>query len=187
MDKRKTMIRFFTVADYQEEERWLREQHRKGWRLVKTIPPCVYIFEACQPAEVVYRLDYKNNTESGEYLQLFRDYGWEYFNSCMGWLYFRRPLLETDTEQDTEIFSDDGSRINTVNHILNTRMLPLLLVFFACLLPTFIRNINGSMPAATGLTIVLAVLVVIYLYLFVHCGRKLYQLRKQYKESAWKQ
>ena len=30
---RKTMLRFFTIADYEEEELWLREQHRSGWRL----------------------------------------------------------------------------------------------------------------------------------------------------------
>ena len=28
MSNRKTMIRFFTIADYEEEEIWLREQHK---------------------------------------------------------------------------------------------------------------------------------------------------------------
>ena len=30
------------------------------------------------PEEVIYRLDYKNNAETSNYFQLFRDYGWEY-------------------------------------------------------------------------------------------------------------
>ena len=34
-----------------------------GWKLVKMIPPCFFIFEKCTPAEVAYRLDYKNNSE----------------------------------------------------------------------------------------------------------------------------
>ena len=31
----KTVIRFFTVADFQEEEKWLREQSKKGLKLLK--------------------------------------------------------------------------------------------------------------------------------------------------------
>ena len=84
MGNRKTKIRYFTIADY-EEEIWLREQHQNGWE------------------DVVYRLDYKNNKENGDYFQIFKDYGWEYFNRCVGWLYFRIPVSNTDTEQDSEI------------------------------------------------------------------------------------
>ena len=34
MSNRKTMIRFFTIADYEEEEIWLREQHKKGMFII---------------------------------------------------------------------------------------------------------------------------------------------------------
>lgn len=180
MSDRKTLIRFFTIADYEEEELWLRAQHRSGWKLEKTVLPCFYIFESCTPEDVVYRLDYKNNTESGDYLQLFQDYGWEYFNRCMGWLYFRKPVSETDTEQDHEIFSDDTSRIDMISHIVNTRMLPLLVIFFACLLPNFIKSIDGGVPSMDAYTVMLAVLLLLYLYLFVHCGVKLRMLRNKY-------
>ena len=94
MSETKTMIRFFTIADYEDEEIWLREQHRKGWKLQRMIVPCFYIFEACTPEDVIYRLDYRNNEEDSEYLQLFRDYGWEQFARCMGWLYFRKSASE---------------------------------------------------------------------------------------------
>ena len=60
MNNKKTVIRFFTIADYEDEEIWLHNQHMSGWKLVKMIPPCFYIFEKCTPAEVAYRLDYKN-------------------------------------------------------------------------------------------------------------------------------
>lgn len=63
MNDRKTVIRFFTIADYEEEEVWLHDQHKNGWKFLKMIPPCFYIFEKCVPDDVVYRLDYKNNTE----------------------------------------------------------------------------------------------------------------------------
>ena len=115
MSETKTMIRFFTIADYEDEEIWLREQHRKGWKLQRMIVPCFYIFEACTPEDVIYRLDYRNNEEDSEYLQLFRDYGWEQFARCMGWLYFRKSASEIESEEDGEIFSDDASRVELVD------------------------------------------------------------------------
>lgn len=177
MSERKTWVRFFTIADYEEEEQWLRAQHKSGWKLVKTVMPCFYIFERCTPEDVVYRLDYRNTAVSGDYLQIFRDYGWEYFNSCMGWLYFRKSVAETDAEQDSEIFSDDVSRLDMLSHVINTRMLPLLLVFLCCLLPNFLRS---SDEPTSPVFIAFAVLMLLYLYLFAHCGRKLRRLRKKY-------
>jgi hypothetical protein len=107
MNNKKTVIRFFTIADYEDEEIWLHNQHMSGWKLVKMILPCFYIFEKCTPAEVAYRLDYKNNSETSNYFQIFRDYGWECICRCVGWLYFRKPLTEMDSERDGEIFSDN--------------------------------------------------------------------------------
>ena len=53
MNNKKTVIRFFTIADYEDEEIWLHNQHMSGWKLVKMIPPCFYIFEKCTPAKQV--------------------------------------------------------------------------------------------------------------------------------------
>lgn len=183
MNDKKTVIRFFTISDYEEEEVWLREQHKSGWKMVRMVVPCFYIFERCTPEDVIYRLDYKNNTESGDYFQIFQDYGWEYFARCSGWLYFRKPVSETDTEQDGEIFSDEKSRVEMVNHIVKTRMLPLLIIFFTCLLPNLIRSVDSGDPFSDVLTAVFSVLLVLYLYLFVHCGRKLHILKKKYGEQ----
>ena len=72
MNSKKTVIRFFTIADYEEEEVWLHNQHKNGWKLLRMIPPCFYIFEKCAPEDVAYRLDYKNSTETGDYFQAFR-------------------------------------------------------------------------------------------------------------------
>lgn len=76
MNSKKTVIRFFTIADYEEEEIWLRNQHKNGWKLSRMIPPCFFLFEKCIPEDVTYRLDYKNNGETGSYFQIFKDYGW---------------------------------------------------------------------------------------------------------------
>lgn len=177
---RKVMVRFFTIADYEEEEVWLRRQHERGWKLVRTVLPCFFVFESCAPQDVVYRLDYKNNTENSDYFQIFQDYGWEYFNRCMGWLYFRKPLSEADTEKDAEIFSDDSSRLDMVEQIVKTRMLPLLIIFLCCVLPNFLRSMEESGAISNAFTVVFTVLLALYLYLFLHCGLKLQRLRKKY-------
>lgn len=100
---RKVKLRFFTIADY-EEENWLRAQHKKGLRLVKIFPPCGFVFETCRPEDVIYRLDYRNGRQNREYMQLFQDYGWEHFGRCLGWMYFRKPAAELEAENDGEIF-----------------------------------------------------------------------------------
>ena len=97
MSECKTVLRFFTIADYEEEEQWLHQQHSRGWKLVKMIPPCFYRFEKCQPEDVVYRLDYQNGQENGNYFQMFHDYGWEYLGQCVGKEAIRRtaPCFRT--------------------------------------------------------------------------------------------
>ena len=169
MNNRKTVIRFFTIADYEEEEVWLHNQHKNGWKLSRMIPPCFYIFEKCTPKDVAYRLDYKNNAETSNYFQIFRDYGWEYIGRCVGWLYFRKPSSETDTEQDGEIFSDNESRIDMINHVVKTRL--------------FFRSIETSDPLATVFTVFFAVMTLLYLYLLIYCGLKLRKLRKKYRND----
>lgn len=182
MNEKKNMIRYFAIADFEEEETWLCEQHRKGWKLVDTTLPCFYHFESCPPENVVYRLDYQNAEQGDDYLQLFRDYGWEYFNSCAGWLYFRKPVSDTEPEEDAEIFSDDSSRLDLLDNVFRTRMLPLLLIFVCCLLPSFMRSINNGSIVSNVLTAILGFLTVLYIWLLVYCGVKLRRLREKYGE-----
>lgn len=180
MNNRKTAIRYFTIADHEEEEVWLRDQHKNGWKLSRMIPPCFYVFEQCTPEDVVYRLDYENNAESANYFQMFRDYGWEYIGRCVGWLYFRKPLSEMGSEQDGEIFSDSESRIAMINHVIKTRLLPILVIFLCCVLPNFFASIATSDPVAAAFTVLFALMTLLYLYLLIHCGLKLRRLKKKY-------
>lgn len=183
MNSKKTVIRFFTIADYEEEEVWLHNQHKNGWKLLRMIPPCFYIFEKCAPEDVAYRLDYKNGTETGDYFQLFRDYGWEYIGRCVGWLYFRKTVSETKSEQDGEIFSDNESRIDVIDHVVKTRLLPISIIFLCCVIPNFIRSMDMDDPLANVFTIFFTVMTLLYSYLLTHCGLKLRKLRKKYRDD----
>lgn len=114
---------------------------------------------------------------------MFKDYGWECFNSCMGWLYFRKPISETDGEQDAEIFSGDVSRVDMINHIFKTRMIPLLIILWCCVIPNYFRSLKTDDSFANAFSIVFTVLWIVYLYLIVYCGVKLGRLRKKMKEN----
>ena len=176
MAEKKTMIRFFTIADYEEEEEWLREMHKNGWKLTRTALPCFYFFEKCEPEDVVYRLDYKNGTQDSEYMQMFKDYGWEYLNECMGWLYFRKSAA---SDGDMEIFSDDASRVEMIGKIVKTRLLPLAVIFLCCVMPNITGNVLRG-KAGIVISIIFLCLFALYLYLFLHCGLKFRRLKKKY-------
>jgi hypothetical protein len=180
MSERKLKIHFFTIADYQEEERWLRAQHQKGWKLVKMTPPCFFTFEQCQPEDVIYRLDFKNQA-TGDYMQMYEDFGWEYAGKCVGWLYFRKPASQVDTEKEGELFSDNESKVDMVSHILKRRMLPILIIFLCCVIPQTERALNGE--GGVGFLIFWLVLLAIYLYILLHCGLKLLRLKREYKDG----
>lgn len=55
----RVLFRFMTVTDYEEEEQFLREQHKEGWKLCKYLLPGFYFFDQCEPEDVVYRLDFE--------------------------------------------------------------------------------------------------------------------------------
>ena len=182
MAETKTVVRFFTIADFEEEEAWLREQHNCGWKLTNA-SFFLFTFERCEPEDVVYRLDYKNGETDEDYFQLFRDYGWEYFNQFAGWLYFRKPVAEVETEADGEIFSDSLSRVEMVQHVVKTRMLPLLVLFLCCVLPNLIRSIYGDFPSSRLFSVLFGIMFVLYCYLITYCGIKLARLRRKYTEQ----
>ena len=181
---RKTFINFFTIADYAEEEIWLREMSRSGWRLAKMTPPCFYTFESCEPEDVIYRLDFKNNMETDEYMKMADDFGWEYCGACVGWLYFRKSAAEAEAEGDSELFSDNASKTEQISKIIRKRMVPLFIIFLCAVIPNFVRAISGQFDADFwgvffgGFFIIM---FVIYVWLLTHCSLKLKKLKDEYQ------
>ena len=185
---RKTMIRFFTIADYEDEELWLSEMHRSGWKLAGITIPCFYHFESCKPEDVIYRLDFKNGTQTPEYLQMLGDFGWECVQSsrASGWVYFRKPALEAETQEDGELFSDDESRVELVTKLVKTRVWPLIITFLCCVIPNLLNSMNGLYGgfANTFFTWFFGIMFVIYVYLLLHCGLKLKKIREKYSNKG---
>ncbi len=179
---RKTVFRFFTIADYEDEEIWLRRQHQSGWKMVKMTPPGFYTFESCYPQDVIYRIDFKNNQESMEYMQMLSDFGWECYTKSVGWLYFRKPAAAARSDGEDELFSENESRVEMANHIVRTRLLPLCIIFLCCVIPNMINSFSGVLgPASDAFAIFFGVMFVIYIYLIVYNSVKLRKIKNKYQ------
>ena len=129
---------------------------------------------------MVYRLDYfgAENGDKETYIQMFRDYGWEYLFDRFGWSYFRKEVKEGE---DVEIFSDNQSRLNLVEKVIKTRMLPILIMFLCCMVP---QVPNVLFRFELGLKIFWFVLFGLYMYLVIHCGLGLLRMKKKYETAA---
>ena len=183
MAKTITKFRIFTIADYIEEQKWLEEQHKKGWKLVKFIPPFLFKFEECEPDNFYYQLDFKNEKASSDYIGIFNDYGWEYCGSCFGWNYFRKPEKLVENESEKEIFSDNESRLDMISHIYKTRMIPLLVVFLTIIMPNVVRGINNHSGAGrNAIYYMFLVLFIVYVMIIGYCGRKLNKIKNDNKK-----
>ena len=185
---RKTIFRFYTIADYDEEAVFLNARHREGWKLVGVTFLGFYHFEACEPEDVSYQLDFPDEppADNAYYLQMFQDYGWEYICEFNGWSYFRKP--RSQGEELPSIFSDSRSRLELIDRVFQRRMVPLLVIFFLLLLPQLITQIqfldSGNLhPDSFVLTILFSLLLLLYLYVFIRFARKRYLLNREERQD----
>lgn len=159
----KTAWKYFSIFDYEKEQDYLRQMHRDGWRLTHITGLGAYHFESCAPEDVVYRLDYNEDsrTQHDTYVQLFRDCGWDYVQDFFGYSYFRKPAADCDGHED--IFCDDASRLQMMERVFKARLRPLLVLFFALILPQAIIQLNlGNHLLATFYIALLATYLVIF-------------------------
>lgn len=182
MSKTKTVFRYFMIMDYEKEAEFLREMHKKGWRFVRVCNLGFYEFEACEPEDVVYQLDYNPEglKHQNEYLQMFKDCGWEYLQDFVGYSYFRKPVAQMDG--DEAIFCDDESRMDMIKRVGKGRIIPLVALFCCCVIPELLSAVMGNFEndAMTKLIIILlGIVVVLYSINFVQFGIKYYEFKKK--------
>ncbi len=166
--KVKKQFRYFTIFEYEKEQEYLRKMHRSGWKLVKVSGFGMYHFEECPPEDVVYQLDYNQDglAHKDEYVKMFEDCGWEYIQDYVGYSYFRKAVSDDGTAE--EIFCDDESRLQMMQRVLKGRMVPLLVLFFALMLPLFIMTLSRHEYIQAGCAgIVLLLYVVIFIEFLV--------------------
>lgn len=137
--KTKKTFKLFTIFGYEKEQTYLREMHRSGWKFMKVSIPGIYHFEKCDPEDVVYQLDYNQEglAHKEEYVQMFRDCGWEYLQDCCGYSYFRKSASEANGAE--EIFCDDHSRAQMLERVFKGRLLPMPFLFIVSILQFYLN------------------------------------------------
>ena len=163
----KKMHRFFSLADFKDEEQFLMEQHRNGWKFLGS-GGFTYRFEACEPEEYIYQLDY-NDEENDEssYLAIYEDYGWEYLMKLNSFYYFRKK--KSESAEENQIFSDNTSKAERCKKILKRQAI-LLTTFFTVLLCCFIIPLTSSSGAkwsSVAFRTIMTIFICIYVLIFL--------------------
>jgi hypothetical protein len=158
--------------DDEKEEAWLREMANQGLHLKSVNGPGIYTFEQGSPRDVAYRLDYPDTNKDYEnYLQLFRDSGWEHVSQISGWQYFRKDVVDGEAP---EIFSDNESKAKKYQRIM------FLLVL---LLPIFIVDLNILSKRSGTFMRILSFAMVFFLiffsYAIIRLWRRIEELKKK--------
>ena len=159
--------KYFTIFNHEKEEKYLRDQHKAGWKFIKVTGLGVYHFEKCRPEDVVYQLDYNQEglKNKQEYIRMFADCGWDYIQDYVGYSYFRKPA--SDMNGDEGIFCDQSSRVAMMERVYKGRLVPLLVIFSACLLPQFVLNLSGGRYALAAL---MGGILAVYVAFFGYCA-----------------
>lgn len=180
MPERKTELRIFTIADWEKEERYLRKRHREGWKFVKVGLPGIYHFEKCVPADVVYQLDYNQEglAHKDEYVQMFRDCGWEYIQDFGGYSYFRKPVSQMQGEEE-EIFCDDASRLDMMRRVFAGRYLSVFIILVLLILPNLAAQFRCADADAPVLLALFLILLALYGWVTAMFGYRYWKLRKR--------
>ena len=165
----KTIVRknkWFWPWQDEAEEAWLREMSRQGWHLSDLRLPISFIFESGEPVDFVYRLDYPahSKTDKEDYLQLFKDAGWEFIKESSGWFYFRQPA---QPGQELEIYTDAESKITKYQ-----RLLLFTLIIMSSLIVSLITTRGGI------LFFIILPLLLLWLYIFFNLMNRINQLKR---------
>ena len=168
-------FKWFTIVEWEKEQNWLSEMHARGWRFEGVKFPGIYSFSRCEPEDVVYQLDYNQDSAAnkGEYIRMFADCGWDYIQDYVGYSYFSKPAGAMNGEE--EIFSDDRSRLAMLKRVYKRRLLPLLVLFGAVVVPQFVFHLwNGRyfLAAFMGAILLLYIAVFAYSAAFYHKQQK---------------
>ena len=149
-----------------------------GYHLSSIGLPGFYEFTLGKPVSYVYRMDYQlfHKKDRTEYLQLFKDAGWEYLGEMSAWQYFRKEAVPGAL---TEIYTDADSKIAKNKRIITyMSIFCLILAVLAVNIPGGILK-NESYPwwSYIPLAIVISVITLL-LYAIVRLVFRIRQLNR---------
>jgi len=164
-------FKWFWAWQDEAEEAWLRKMSNEGWQLSRIGFPTIYTFRNVEPQDYVYRLDYRSywKMEKEDYLQLFRDSGWEFVEEMAGWHYFRQAA---QAGEELEIYTDAESKIGKYQRLLAFLGILMLPLFFG------VYNLSkASYGWVPIIQVFNALLFVLYVYAIIRILLRIRQLK----------
>lgn len=131
----KRYFRYYTIADYEREQKWLNAMSRSGWNFVRT-NGFIYTFEKGTPGEYIYKIDLPNDSmtdvEVDAYYKFMEECGIEVVSSFKFWRYLRKKSADGpfDTANNTM------GQLSMVNKAygMATKMLCIVIAIFAIII-----------------------------------------------------
>lgn len=150
-----TLYKWFWPDQDEAQEQWLRARASEGLHLTKPAYICGWSFKKGEPADVAYRLDYRNSCPQ-PYRNLCEEAGWELVGEAFGWHYWRKTVANGKAE---EIFTDNASKIEKywrLMAVLALGVLPLTITMLTAGPKSFL----GSVLSPTAFIFITIVAVV---------------------------
>ncbi len=134
-----TKFKLFWAWQDEKEELWLHEMAKQGLHFRSVGAPGLYKFEVGQPRNDYYRMDFITDRKDYQnYLQLFKDAGWEHLGEMGGWQYFR---TQAEGSAIPEIYTDKDSKAQKYQ-----RLIVILIVFLPIFMTITTRPIDPASP-----------------------------------------
>ena len=131
----KRYFRYFTVADYEREQKWLNAMSRSGWNFVRT-NGFIYTFEKGIPGEYIYKIDLPNDSmtdvEVDAYYKFMEECGIEVVSSFKFWRYLRKK----SADGPFDAANNTMGQLSMVNKAygMATKMLCIVIAIFAIII-----------------------------------------------------
>ena len=169
--------KWFWAWQDEKEEVWLREMSNRGYHLSSIVLPGIYNFTVTKPRDYVYRLDYQpySKRDKNEYLQLFRDAGWEHIGEMAAWQYFRKEAVQDETP---EIFTDIESKTAKYKRLI-TYLFILLLPIWTIVIIQWTEN---PFEWLVGIKIFIVIVAMFLLYGVIRIAIRIKQLRQHIQQ-----
>ncbi|MEE1038693.1 MAG: DUF2812 domain-containing protein [Eubacterium sp.] len=117
----------FDFCCYDDIAKYLSEKHKEGWKFVSSTGLKFFDFEQCEPDDVTYILDFdKYGISYGkeEYLEGFRQKGWEYVGICGDYnIFCKRTAL---VEKDGPLHIDRSEQIKRMEKHIRSLLVSLI-------------------------------------------------------------
>ena len=177
MKKTITKYKWFWAWQDEAEENWLEEMSKQGYHLSSLGTPSFYHFTISEPKHYIYRLDYQffHKKDKGEYLQLFRDSGWEHIGKTFAWEYFRK---EANNGEVPEIYTDVESKVAKYKRIL-TYLGAFYIVIIAIFSTHLVLNEAFTWWSRSRVPIILLIVLVFMTYAIARLFLRIRKLRKK--------